>query len=99
MSTTTVFTGDTIRLQGTFKNLSNTLTDADGNTVNFKAYDADTLAVVATGTTTRSSTGVYYYDWLVPSTEKAYFLELSGAFSTLTQLKRTKVKAKFKGTG
>lgn len=96
--TTSVFTLDTIRLQGTFKDLSLVLTNADGGIVSFKAYDADTLAVVATGSATQLSTGVYYYDWLVPATDgKSYFLELSGAFSTKPQLKRLKVKAKFKG--
>ncbi len=35
MAITTVYTGDTIRIKGTFKNSSNVLTDADANLVTF----------------------------------------------------------------
>lgn len=96
MATTSVFTGDTIRVQATFTNESGTLVDADGQAVTFKVYNADTRAVLTSAAATRSSTGIYFYDYTVPDTEQAYFLEMSGLFATKTQLKRTKIKAKFK---
>lgn len=98
MATTTVYTGDTIRIKGTFKNSSNVLIDADSNLVTFTIYNADSQQVVATGTATRSSTGIYYYDYTMPATENKYIVELKGNFSLLPQLSRATIRAKFRSS-
>lgn len=90
------FTGDTIRIQGTFRDLNNALTDADGNVVTLKAYNADTHALIASYTTARVSQGIYFYDYTFGNKEMAYIFELSGEFGGKVQLKRFKTKAKFK---
>ena len=95
-TTTTVYTGDTIRVKGTFRNQSNTLIDADSNNVTFTIYNADSLRLVSTGSATRQSAGVYYYDYTVPAAEMKYIVELKGNFSALPQLSRASLKAKFK---
>jgi hypothetical protein len=95
-SVVSYYTGDTVRVQGEFRNLSDALTDADGQAVTFKVYNADSKGLLFTGNATRSSQGIYYYDYTFPSTEQAYIFELSGPFNTKTQLKRLKVKAKFR---
>lgn len=94
--TTIVATNDTIRVKAEFKDYAAALLDADSQAVTFTAFDAETLKSVATAAATRQSLGVYYYDWLVPATEKGYILEMKGNFSTKPQLKRMRVKAKFK---
>ena len=96
MSTTTVYTGDTIRIKGTFKNDSNVLTDADNNSVTFTIYDYETQKSVYTHAATRQSAGVYYYDYTIPNSEKKYIVELKGDFSLLPQLSRAIIKAKFR---
>lgn len=96
MAITTVYTGDTIRIKGTFKNSSNTLVDADANIVTFTLYSYDTKKVVDSGAASRLSTGVYYYDYTVPATEKKYIVELKGEFSSYPQLARSVIKSKFR---
>ncbi len=96
MATASYYTGDTVRVQGTFRDLANALTDADGLAVTFKVYNADSRALLTSGNAFRSSIGVYYYDYTFPDTEQAYIFELSGQFGAKPQLKRMKVKAKFK---
>lgn len=96
MTTTTVYTGDTVRVKGTFKNQSNTLIDADSNSVTFNIYNADSLKIVTTAAATRQSAGIYYYDYTVPAAEIKYIVELKGNFSALPQLSRAVIKAKFK---
>jgi len=95
-TTTTVYTGDTIRVKGTFRNQANTLIDADSNAVTFTIYNADSLRLVSTGAATRQSAGVYYYDYTVPVSEMKYIVELKGNFSALPQLSRATLKAKFR---
>jgi hypothetical protein len=96
MATTTVYTGDTIRIKGTFKNSSNVLTDADANIVTFKIYDFDTKRLLFSDDATRISTGVYGYDYTVPSAEKKYIVELKGEFAGFPQLSRAVIRAKFR---
>ena len=96
MATTTVYTGDTIRIKGTFKNSSNILTDADSNAVTFTIYNSETKKVIFTGAATRLSQGVYYYDYTMPTTEMRYIVELKGNFSSKVQLTRAVIKAKFR---
>ena len=97
MATTTVYVGDTITFKAEFKDISNVLVDPDSSAATFKVYNNETLAQVATGAATRLSTGVYKYEWTVPSGDGiVYILEMSCNFSSLPQLKRIKVKAKFR---
>lgn len=90
------FTGDTIRIKGTFRNLSDILQDADGNDVTLKVYNADTRSLLSSHTASRESEGIYFYDYTFPTKERAYIFELSGLFGGKVQLKRFKTKAKFK---
>lgn len=96
MAITTVYTGDTIRIKGTFKNSSNVLTDADANLVTFTVYNYDTKKSLATGNATRQSAGIYYYDYELPALERKYIVELKGDFDGYPQLARSVIKAKFR---
>ncbi len=96
MATQSFFTGDTVRVQGEFTNLDDELTDADVQAVTFKVYNADSRALLDSASANRQSEGVYFYDYTFPATEQAYIFELSGEFSGNVQLKRIKVKAKFR---
>lgn len=96
MAITTVYTGDTIRIKGTFKNSSNTLIDADANLVTFTVYSYETKKSLATAAASRLSTGIYYYDYEVPNTERKYIVELKGDFDGYPQLARSVIKAKFR---
>lgn len=94
--TTIVYTGDTITVQVVFKDTSGSLIDPDSNLATFSAYNNDNLALAATATMSRVSSGVYEYNWLIPSAEISYILEMKGLFATKPQLKRLKVRAKFR---
>jgi hypothetical protein len=96
MAITTVYTGDTIRIKGTFKNSSNVLIDADANAVTFTVYSYETKKILSTGNASRLSTGIFYYDYEVPSTETKYIVELKGDFDGYPQLARSVIKAKFR---
>jgi hypothetical protein len=96
MAITTVYTGDTIRIKGMFKNTSNSLIDADGNLVTFTVYSYETKRSLFTGSATKLSTGIYYYDYEVPSSETKYIVELKGDFDGYPQLARSVIKAKFR---
>lgn len=97
---TVVFTGDTIRVQASFRDwspdgVSGALVDPDSNVASVAVFDSE-LTSVSTGTATRQSVGVYTYDWTVPVTEGTYFFEFKGLFSTKPQLTRQKFSVKFK---
>lgn len=96
MTTQSVLTGDTVTAQGTFRDEDLALVDADSQEVTFTVYDGETRKVVFTGAATRRSKGVYYYNYTIPPIEQAYYFELEGDFAGDPQLKRVKVKAKFK---
>jgi hypothetical protein len=96
MATTTVYTGDTIRIKGTFRNSSNQLIDADSNSVTFTVYSYDTKRSISSAAATRLSQGVYYYDYTIPNKETKYIVELKGNFAALPQLTRAVIKAKFR---
>jgi plastocyanin len=97
MATTTVYVGDTITFKAEFKDINNVLVDPDASAATFKVYNNETLAQVSSAAATKLSTGVYKYEWTVPSGDGIiYILEMSGDFSSLPQLKRVKVKAKFR---
>jgi hypothetical protein len=97
MTTTTVYTNDTVTFQAAFKDPNGVLVDPDGQISTFTVFKDDTAAQVATSTMTRQSQGVYTYDWLIPAADGVvYIIELKGLFSTKPQLQRTKVRAKFR---
>lgn len=97
MATTTVYVGDTITFKAEFRDINNTLVDPDASAATFKVYNNETLAQLTSSAATKVSAGIYKYEWTVPSGDGIiYILEMSGDFSSLPQLKRVKVKAKFR---
>jgi hypothetical protein len=73
--------GDTIRLKGTFKDFSGTLTDP--STLTLKVYDSTGTVVLTKALVdmTRASVGVYYYDWTSTATGD-YIYEFTGTLAT-----------------
>lgn len=97
MANTIVYVGDTITFQAEFRDVDNALVDPDQNAATFTAYNNETLSTVATASASRASQGVYQYEWTIPSGDGViYVLEMKGNFSSKPQLKRLKVKAKFR---
>jgi uncharacterized protein YfaS (alpha-2-macroglobulin family) len=95
MAVQVIFTEDTARVRGTFKDYDEVLADPDGNVVDITIYKPD-LTVLTTDTASRSSAGSYYYDWTTPSDEGTYIVEFKGEFAGYPQLSRKKFKLKFK---
>jgi hypothetical protein len=82
-------TGDTIRLQATFKNFAGTLANLTVAPT-LKIYDENKvlLTTIASGSLTNASTGVYYYDYLIPATDGIYYIEFAGTVDSSVVLRR-----------
>ncbi len=91
-------TGDTVRIQVSFKDNLNALADPDSNEAFFSVYDAEdtALTIVDEVTATRSSQGVYYYDYTTPDDPTKLIVEMKGLFSALPQVERATIRVKFK---
>jgi len=76
--------GDTIRLKASFYTFAGVL--ADPSAVTYTVYDSD-RDVVVTGTATKESTGVFYYDYTTTDVGD-YTFEFSGTLETKTILSR-----------
>jgi len=89
-------TGDTVRIQATFSNFAGAIADLAANPT-LKIYDDDeTLVTTVTGASlTHPSTGVYYYDYTLPTTKGAYYYEFSGTVDSTTILRRGKLVVGF----
>lgn len=96
MATTSVYIGDTITVSASFYDDNETLTDPDGAAATFTAYYNSDREVFETGATNKTGVGVYEYDWLVPDEETTFILEMNADFAGNPQLKRVKVRAKFR---
>jgi len=59
------YSGDSVRITGTFTNLAGALTDPTDLTLVIKAYPSGTATVVqyAPGDIVRDSVGAFHYDW------------------------------------
>jgi hypothetical protein len=92
----TFTTGDTVRLQATFK-------DFDGNlaavtTPILKIYDSNERLITSTAALVNPSTGVYYYDYTIPKVKATYIYEFSGTSGSTLVLRREKFSADTVGT-
>ena len=76
--------------------IDNALIDPDSQACTFTSYLEETSKVSSTAAATRASQGVYYYDYTLPTTITNYIVEMKGTFSGDVQLKRHKLKARFK---
>jgi hypothetical protein len=65
--------GDLVRLQATFKDLASVLADPTTLTLKVKNPAGATTTYNYPGTIVRSSTGVFYYDYLVGASGTHYF--------------------------
>lgn len=88
-------TGDTIRLQATFKTWAGTLSDLTA-APSVKIYDAVKVQQGTTATATKSSTGVYYYEYTA-STAGQFTYEFSGTLEGKAVLRRGSFTVGFKG--
>lgn len=95
----TYFTGDTIRVRSTFTDRvpegdpAGPVVDPDSNTVTVTIYDSD-FQKIKTDTASRENTGIYFYDWIMPSVSGIYYVEFKGLFSTYPELNRKKFTVK-----
>jgi len=101
--TTTYLNGDTIMVRVTFRDYSTPPTvgdPVDPDEISVKIYDAKKvlLRTVPDGDPTiiRNSTGVYSYEWTLPTTDGTYFIEFTGMFGTYPEIIRHQVKTKWK---
>jgi uncharacterized protein YfaS (alpha-2-macroglobulin family) len=93
MATSTYETGNTVKFTATIKDFDNTtLIDPAIVTVTLYTSDED---IITTGSPIRVSTGVYYYDWTLPSVAGTYYIEFKGVVGGEPSLQRTPVKVKF----
>ena len=77
------YAGDTIKLQNTYKNLSDVATDPDDPTVTITTPDG-TVAVDATPT--QSATGVYFYNYAPTAIEGYWKVVFGGSISNAPTL-------------
>lgn len=96
--------GDTIRAVATFRNWApegTTGTAVDPTNVSVTVYDADQTVIktYALGTDLEvtkpdATTGVYYFDFIIPSAG-TFYIEFKGELDGEPTLIREKIKAKF----
>lgn len=97
---TTIYpSGDTIRVRVTFRDYAvaptlGAVIDPDSITV--KIYDSkeNLVETIGGGDVVHESTGIYYYDWTLD--EGTFFIEFSGDFGGNPEIKRAKIKSKWK---
>lgn len=88
------FVGDTVRLRSSFYNFAGEL--ADPTSVTITIYDGDKVVLVNAGATTKESTGIYYYDYTVPSTSPDPLVyEFSGTLESHVSLSRATINRKW----
>ena len=103
------FTGDTIRAKVTFRDWVPTgsptpgaLINPDSVQVNTYGSDLALIENIPAGSPkiTNPSTGVYIFDWVLPTTASSYFLEFKGIYNDPVQTEpciiRKKIVVKFK---
>lgn len=73
------YTGDTIKLQNTYKNLSDVNTDPDSPTVTIT--DPNGTVTVNASTPTQSATGVYFFNYAPTAVEGWWTVEFGGSIS------------------
>lgn len=80
--------GDTIRVTDRFYNFSLVLTDLSAPP-SVKVYQADKVTQVGTTiSATKASTGTYYADVTLPTTEGIYYIEFSGMAADAKAIRR-----------
>lgn len=65
--------GDLIRIQGTFKDISGTVVDPTNITLKVKVPAGTVSTYYYPGTITRTSTGVYYFDFAITASGTHYY--------------------------
>lgn len=84
-------TGDTVRLTASFYDFSDVL--ADPTDIKITVYDGKRNKLVDAATAIKSSTGVYYYDYTLPSTGfDPLIYEFSGTLEGTTVLGRSTIE-------
>lgn len=90
---TMAYTGDTIRLYGRFYNWAGALADVTGPAID--VYDGKGTLIVS-GTPAKESTGVYYFEYLVPATfSDPIVYEMSGTLEGTTILARATIERRW----
>lgn len=92
------FSGDTVRFSAEFRDYPD-VPEEEGDlinpsTVTVTVYDAD-MSSIATGTGDSVSTGIFSFDYTVPSEPGTYFIEWKGMVNSKPEVKREKFKVKF----
>lgn len=95
------YSGDTVRFSATFRDYPDdpeadpeTGDLLDPSTVTVSIYDADFI-VINDGVGDNESQGVYTYDFTMPDTPGAYYIEWKGMVNDKPEIKRDKFKVKF----
>ncbi len=65
--------GDLIRIQGTFKDINGTVVDPTNITLKVKVPAGTVSTYYYPGTITRTSTGVYYFDFAITASGTHYY--------------------------
>lgn len=90
---TMAYTGDTIRLYGRFYNWSGVLADVSSQVI--RIYDGKGSLII-TGTPNKESTGVYYFEYPVPSDySDPLIYEMSGILEGATILARSTIERRW----
>lgn len=74
------YAGDTIKLQNTYKNLSDVATDPDVPTITITSPNG--TVVVDAATPTQSATGIYFYNFAPTAIEGYWKVEFGGSISS-----------------
>lgn len=83
--------GDTVRLKASFYNFSDALADPTG--VTCTVYDGKKNKLVDAAVATKESTGIYYYDYTLPSTGfDPLIYEFCGTLEGTTALSRATIE-------
>ena len=85
--------GDTIRLKATFYGFDEQLVDPETVTVTFyNALKEQIEDPVTLDASNKESTGIYFYDYVIPDGHKRIFYEFCGIIDDLPSVERDEIK-------
>lgn len=90
-----ILQGDTVQLRVYFRTLNNIVVDPTGITLTIYDSTATQLEQFEITEVNKESTGVYFYDYTVPSDKSEFIFEFKGTYNSKPILVRDTLKIQF----